>query len=203
MRVLVGSSIMFSAVIAGAAPATINVSSPAFLAGGAIPVQYTCDGAARAPTLTLSGVPANAQSVAILVDEPDAKDGPFTHMLVTNLPPDQTTIDLGAALPWENLSGLISLFLVDAENQLAEIARLQDTGDIAGIGRQAHMLVSAAGNMGALETSALAREVEHLCRSGNRDGLDASIADLREACGRASAAIRAWSDTQQAQKVSA
>jgi hypothetical protein len=99
MRVLVGSSIIFSAVIAGAAPATINVSSPAFLGGGAIPVQYTCDGAARAPTLTLSGVPANAQSVAILVDEPDAKDGPFTHMLVTNLPPDQTTIDLGAALP--------------------------------------------------------------------------------------------------------
>jgi signal transduction histidine kinase/CheY-like chemotaxis protein/HPt (histidine-containing phosphotransfer) domain-containing protein len=105
--------------------------------------------------------------------------------------------ELKAALPWENLSGLISLFLVDAENQLAEIAKLHDTGDIAGIGRQAHMLVSAAGNMGALETSALAREVEHLCRSGNCAGLDASIADLREVCGRASAAIRSWSETQQ------
>jgi CheY-like chemotaxis protein/HPt (histidine-containing phosphotransfer) domain-containing protein len=105
--------------------------------------------------------------------------------------------ELSAALPWENLSGLISLFLVDAENQLTEIAKLQTTGDIAGIGRQAHMLVSAAGNMGALETSALAREVEHLCRSGNRDGLDASIADLRDACGRASAAIRSWSGSRQ------
>ena len=102
--------------------------------------------------------------------------------------------ELGAALPWENLSGLISLFLVDAENQLAEIAKLQSSGDIAGIGRQAHMLVSAAGNMGALETSALAREVEHLCRSENRGGLDASIADLRDACARASAAIRSWSE---------
>ncbi len=110
---------------------------------------------------------------------------------------------LSEALPWENLSGLISLFLADAENQLTEIAKLRDTGDIAGIGRQAHMLVSAAGNLGALETSALAREVEHLCRSGNRDGLEGSIADLREACGRASAAIRAWSDTQQTQKASA
>jgi Raf kinase inhibitor-like YbhB/YbcL family protein len=99
MRVLVGTSIMFSAVIAGAAPATINVSSPAFVAGDAIPVQYTCDGAARAPTLSWSGLPAGTQSVAILVDEPDAKDGPFTHLLVTNLPPEQTTVDLGAALP--------------------------------------------------------------------------------------------------------
>jgi len=107
--------------------------------------------------------------------------------------------ELSAALPWENLSGLISLFLVDAENQLAEIAKLQNTGDIAGIGRQAHMLVSAAGNMGALETSALAREVEHLCRSGNRDGLDASIADLRDACARASTAIRSWRDSHQEQ----
>ena len=107
--------------------------------------------------------------------------------------------ELSAALPWENLSGLISLFLVDAENQLAEIAKLQNTGDIAGIGRQAHMLVSAAGNMGALETSALAREVEHLCRSGNRDGLDASIADLRDAYARASTAIRSWRDSHQEQ----
>jgi len=105
--------------------------------------------------------------------------------------------ELGAALPWENLFGLISLFLVDAENQLAEIAKLQNSGDIAGSGRQAHMLVSTAGNMGALETSALAREVEHLCRSGNRDGLDASIADLREACARASAAIRSWCEARQ------
>ena len=111
--------------------------------------------------------------------------------------------ELSAALAWENLSGLVSLFLVDAENQLTEIAKLQQAGDLAGIGRQAHMLVSAAGNMGALQTSALAREVEHLCRAGNWDGLETSIMELREACTQSSAAIRAWSDTQQTQKVSA
>lgn len=101
MRFLVGSTIVLSAVVAGAAPATINVSSPAFVAGDVIPVQFTCDGAAKAPTLAWSNVPAGTQSVAILVDDPDAKDGPFTHMLVTNLPADQTSIDLGAALPAE------------------------------------------------------------------------------------------------------
>ena len=99
MRVLVGSSILFASVVAAAAPATLDVRSPAFLSGAAIPVQYTCDGAGRAPALTWSNVPAGTQSVAILVDEPDAKDGPFTHLIVTNLPADQTSEDLGAALP--------------------------------------------------------------------------------------------------------
>jgi HPt (histidine-containing phosphotransfer) domain-containing protein len=131
---------------------------------------------------------------------------PGSHRQRPALPVLDTTNleELAAALPWENLSGLISLFLVDAENQLAEIAKLEQAGDLTGIGRQAHMLVSAAGNMGALKTSGLAREVEHLCRNGNSDGLDASIADLREAYALASAAIRSWCDTRQGQiKVSA
>jgi Raf kinase inhibitor-like YbhB/YbcL family protein len=101
MRVFVGSLVVFSSMLATAAPATLNVSSPAFATGDAIPVQFTCDGAARAPTLTWSGLPAGTQSVAILVDEPDAKDGPFVHMLIANVPPDQTSLDLGAALPAE------------------------------------------------------------------------------------------------------
>ncbi len=109
MRVLVGSSIVFVAAVASAAPARLTVSSPAFLAGDAIPVQFTCDGAARAPTLQWSGVPADTKSIAILVDEPDAKDGPFTHMMVTNLSPQQTTLDLGAALPPD-----VSVMLNDA-----------------------------------------------------------------------------------------
>jgi Raf kinase inhibitor-like YbhB/YbcL family protein len=99
MRVFAGSMVLFSTAIAVAAPATLTVSSPAFTSGGAIPVQFTCDGAARAPTLTWSGVPAGTQSVAVLVDEPDAKDGPFVHLLVTDLPPNQTSVDLGAVLP--------------------------------------------------------------------------------------------------------
>jgi len=101
MRVLVGSSILFAAAAASAAPAKLSVSSTAFLADGAIPVQFTCDGAGRAPALTWTGVPADTRSVAILVDDPDAKNGPFMHMLVTNLSPDQTSLDLGAALPAE------------------------------------------------------------------------------------------------------
>jgi len=99
MRILLGSLVLLVAAAATAAPERLTVSSDAFVANEAIPVQYTCDGAAKAPTLTWSAMPAGTKSVAILVDDPDAQRGPFTHMLVTNLPPDRTSIDLGAAVP--------------------------------------------------------------------------------------------------------
>ena len=45
------------------------------------------------------------------------------------------------------------------------------TCDLDRIARQAHILVSTVGNLGAVQTSALAREVEHFCRAGNPVGL--------------------------------
>lgn len=69
-----------------------TLSSPAFAPGGAIPAQYTCDGADRAPALQWSGVPAGTQSLALVVDDPDAPDprAPKTtwvHWVLYNLPP--------------------------------------------------------------------------------------------------------------------
>ena len=99
MRILPGSLVLLVAAAASAAPERLAVSSDAFVTNSAIPVQYTCDGAAKAPMLTWSAMPGGTKSVAILVDDPDAERGPFTHMLVTNLPASQTSIDLSAALP--------------------------------------------------------------------------------------------------------
>lgn len=99
MRVLLGSSIVLAAAIAGAAPATLTVTSDAVGAGSEIPVEFTCDGAANAPRIEWSAVPPETKSIAILVDNPDALRGPFTHLLVMNLPPTQTSLDLGEALP--------------------------------------------------------------------------------------------------------
>ena len=99
MRILLGSVVLIEAAAASAAPERLTVSSDAFDANAAIPVQYTCDGAAKAPTIRWSALPAGTKTVAILVDDPDAARGPFTHMLVTNLPPDRTSLDLSAAAP--------------------------------------------------------------------------------------------------------
>jgi Raf kinase inhibitor-like YbhB/YbcL family protein len=99
MRTLLGLSIVLAASVAQAQPAKLTVSSNAFDPSSGIPVQYTCDGAGEAPTLRWFDVPAGTRSIAILVDDPDAQRGPFTHLLVTNLPPSLTSLDLGAALP--------------------------------------------------------------------------------------------------------
>jgi CheY-like chemotaxis protein len=102
--------------------------------------------------------------------------------------------ELRAALPPENLASLVTLYLHDAESNLLEIAAHERAGDLAAIGRHAHMLVSSAGNLGAMQTSALAREVDHFCRIGSPDGLALMLAELRQSCAQSSAALKAWRD---------
>jgi Raf kinase inhibitor-like YbhB/YbcL family protein len=79
----------------------LEVTSPAFPADGAIPSKYTCDGSGISPPLSWSNVPDSAKSLAILVDDPDAPNGPFLHWLVTDLPPEVHELDEGGALPHE------------------------------------------------------------------------------------------------------
>jgi len=106
--------------------------------------------------------------------------------------------ELGAVLPIESLAGLITLFLRDAENQLREIASCEKAGDLAGVARQAHMLVSSAGNMGAMHTSALAREVEQFCKAGDPQGLAPLLEELRRSCAQSGAALQTWRDSRRA-----
>jgi Raf kinase inhibitor-like YbhB/YbcL family protein len=73
--------------------AQIAISSPSFQAGGAIPAQFTCNGANQNPPLQFRGVPKEAKSLVLIVDDPDAPGGLFTHWLVWNI--DPTTSQLG------------------------------------------------------------------------------------------------------------
>jgi Raf kinase inhibitor-like YbhB/YbcL family protein len=79
----------------------IEVRSPAFEPDGAIPTKYTCDGYGVSPPLDWSEVSGSVQSVAILVDDPDAPNGPFLHWLATDIPPEIHHLDEGGALPHE------------------------------------------------------------------------------------------------------
>jgi len=64
----------------------LALSSPAFRAGAAIPRAYTCDGAGRIVPLRWNGVPRGTRSFALLVDDPDAPSGTFTHRLAWGIP---------------------------------------------------------------------------------------------------------------------
>jgi Raf kinase inhibitor-like YbhB/YbcL family protein len=76
-------------------PATLTVTSPAFDDGAAIPREFTCKGAGTSPPLAWSGVPSGARSVALVVDDPDAPSGTFTHWVVYNIDPARSTIAAG------------------------------------------------------------------------------------------------------------
>jgi len=69
------------------AGASIEVSSTAFVEGGAIPRRYAGDGDDVSPALSWSRVPDRTRSVAVLCEDPDAPfPSPFVHWLVHGLP---------------------------------------------------------------------------------------------------------------------
>ncbi|HKY18797.1 MAG TPA: response regulator, partial [Rhizomicrobium sp.] len=104
--------------------------------------------------------------------------------------------ELSAALPPDNMAALISLYLHDTEGHLEEISACAIAGDLVGLARQAHMLVSSSGNLGCMQTSALARDLEHFCKAANPDGLNTLLDGLRRSAAQSSEAIRAWRDAR-------
>jgi Raf kinase inhibitor-like YbhB/YbcL family protein len=70
----------------------MRISSTAFEEGGPIPDQYSKDGGNQKPPLQIEDVPAGAQSLALIVDDPDAPHGTFTHWLAYNISPATSEI---------------------------------------------------------------------------------------------------------------
>ena len=70
----------------------MKLTSPAFTHNGVIPPEFTCDGSDVSTTLTISDVPANAKSLALIMDDPDAPVGTWDHWVVFNIPPSTKQI---------------------------------------------------------------------------------------------------------------
>ncbi len=71
----------------------MTLTSPDFGSGDPIPVQYSCKGKNFNPPLTIHDVPANTQSIALVLHDPDAPvAGGFTHWVIYNLDPHTTDI---------------------------------------------------------------------------------------------------------------
>ena len=76
---------------------TLSIFSPAFGEGEVIPSIYTCEGSDISPQLDWIGIPEETKSLALIVDDPDAPSGTFTHWVIFNIPPDSN--GLAEALP--------------------------------------------------------------------------------------------------------
>lgn len=70
----------------------LEITSPFFKDGGMIPRKFTCQGEDVNPQLDISGVPANARSLVLIMDDPDAPMGTWDHWVVWNIPPDVKSI---------------------------------------------------------------------------------------------------------------
>jgi Raf kinase inhibitor-like YbhB/YbcL family protein len=94
----------------------ISVQSEAFENGSAIPFKYSADGLGISPPLSWSNLPQGTQSVAVVVEDPDAPTPePFVHWLVYNVPAginaipenvghDATISEIGSAMQGKNSS---------------------------------------------------------------------------------------------------
>ncbi len=74
-----------------------KLSSPAFQDSGSIPQKFTCQGENVSPELNWSEAPANTQSFALIMDDPDAPGGTFTHWVLFDIPADTEQLAEGAA----------------------------------------------------------------------------------------------------------
>ncbi len=90
---------------------TLRISSSVFSDLGPIPSRYTCDGRGISPSLSWTGVPEGARSLALIESDPDAPDPAaprvvWVHWVLYNLPPDSRGLPEGVqTLPPGTLEG--------------------------------------------------------------------------------------------------
>lgn len=79
----------------------MELASSAFADGQPIPRRHSCEGEDLSPPLSWTDVPEGATSLALIVDDPDAPRGTFTHWLGWGLDPAAGGLDEGEAAPVE------------------------------------------------------------------------------------------------------
>jgi Raf kinase inhibitor-like YbhB/YbcL family protein len=77
------------------------LTSSAFGHGDQIPDRHTCEGEDVSPALSWGDPPAGTRALALVVDDPDAPVGTFTHWLAANIDPEAGGLAEGEPAPVE------------------------------------------------------------------------------------------------------
>jgi len=83
----------------------LELTSPAFDDGEPIPEKHTGDGEGVSPALTWNFVPEGTRTLALIVHDPDAPSGDFTHWLAWNIDPEGGGLDEGVPAPGQGTNG--------------------------------------------------------------------------------------------------
>jgi Raf kinase inhibitor-like YbhB/YbcL family protein len=122
----------------------LSIKSPAFEHGKLIPKKYTCDGQDINPPLTIEGIPKEAKTLVLAVDDPDAPSGTFDHWIVWNIPASASKIGentvpgtegmnsarqqgyMGPCPPWGTHRYFFKVYALDTELSLGASSRKKD-----------------------------------------------------------------------------
>lgn len=83
----------------------MKLTSPNFQDNQKIPVKYTCRGEGVSPSLDIAAVPEGAQSLALMLKDPDAPSGTFIHFVIWNISPSVLNIPENT-LPFGSVVGM-------------------------------------------------------------------------------------------------
>ncbi|MFP4118769.1 MAG: YbhB/YbcL family Raf kinase inhibitor-like protein [Candidatus Woesearchaeota archaeon] len=84
--------------------ASLTILSPAFGDNEDIPAKYSCQGEDVNPELHIEDVPDGAQSLVLIMDDPDAPGGTFDHWIVFDIP-SETSVIAEDSVPEEATQG--------------------------------------------------------------------------------------------------
>jgi Raf kinase inhibitor-like YbhB/YbcL family protein len=79
-----------------------TLTSPAFADGNPIPIRFTCDENDAPPPLQVENSPEGTRSFALIMDDPDAPTGTFTHWLAYDIPAETTELKATAGKTLKN-----------------------------------------------------------------------------------------------------
>jgi CheY-like chemotaxis protein len=104
----------------------------------------------------------------------------------------QAVASLLSVLDLPELRALLLAYVRDTGSQIGAIMEMSLANDFSGTAREAHMIVSTAGNIGAEQVSHLARALEHACRERDGASVRLLVEELNMASIAASEAVRTW-----------
>ena len=70
----------------------LEITSSAFKNNSTIPIKYTLYGDNVSPELHISNIPEDMQSLALILEDPDAPGGTWVHYIVKNIPKSKNYI---------------------------------------------------------------------------------------------------------------